>query len=226
MLNVECLTVFPPFMANCFVVRREDAPERAILVDPGGDAPLIREWLKRLGITSLEAIWLTHGHLDHLGAVAEVLQAHPGIPVWIHEAEARWCSSALLNGSETFGCPYTPFEPTNLWKDADEFSALGTTWRILHTPGHSPGSVCIMSAEAGIAFSGDLILYGATGRTDLPGGDNATIFRSLDRLARTPGELHLYPGHGEMTTLSDERRHNPYVQHAVNLFASTKGAAS
>ncbi|MGF1571930.1 MAG: MBL fold metallo-hydrolase [Sumerlaeia bacterium] len=212
MFTVDCLTVFSPFNSNCYFIRREGERE-TYLVDPGGDAELILRFIADNKLQP-KGIWLTHGHLDHLGAVAAVNQTL-NVPVHIHALEKEWCSSAKLNGSQTFGLSYEPFEPTGLWQDADEFEALGSTWRILLTPGHSPGSVCIINREAKIAFSGDLILGGAVGRTDLPGGDEMILFHSLKRLFTEEKGLRLYPGHYDDSTMEVEAKHNAYVQFAL-----------
>lgn len=213
MYKVECLTVFSPFNSNCYFIRPTGKNE-TIIVDPGGDAELILEWIEKEKAIP-EAIWLTHGHLDHLGAVAEILQQY-SIPVFIHENEKDLCSNALLNGFTTYGLPYNPFKATTLWQDKQEFQALGSTWRIMLTPGHSPGSVCIINPESRIAFSGDLILGGSTGRTDLPGGNEKELFNSLRRLFTEEKGLTLYPGHYEPTTMEDELLFNHEVRYALS----------
>lgn len=212
MFKVDSLTVFSPFNSNCYFIRPKNGNETYI-IDPGGDADLILEWIHR-NKAEVKGIWLTHGHLDHLGAVAEVNRKLK-VPVSIHRIEKEWCSDARLNGSQAFGMDYDSFQPTHLWEDNDEFEALGSVWRIMLTPGHSPGSVCIINREAGIAFSGDLILGGATGRTDLPGGNQGELFSSLKRLFTDEKELVLHPGHYGETSMLQERRSNYYVQLAL-----------
>lgn len=185
------------YQTNCYLLYR---PERqdCIVIDPGYEPETVLSQVKRLGKT-IAAILLTHGHFDHVGAVRD-LAAETGCPVYIHEAELS------MPPQMTAGRLYY----TNLYTEGDIVSLAGLTIRVYHTPGHTPGSVCL-EAE-GLLFTGDTLFAGSCGRTDLPGGSWPTILASLGRLRGFDGTLQVLPGHGESSLLSQEARHNPFLQ--------------
>lgn len=181
--------------ANCYLV--SDGGD-AVLIDPGDEAGRILAAVRARGVHVL-AILLTHGHFDHVGAVRPVAEALR-CPVWLHEAELS-VTPRMTNG---------PLYYTDSYDEGDtvRFGALSFT--VLHTPGHSPGSVCLRCAD--VLFSGDTLFACSCGRTDFPGGSPADMAASLRRLAAITDDLTVYPGHGEQTTLALERRMNPYFR--------------
>ena len=185
------------YQTNCYLLYR---PERqdCIVIDPGYEPETVLSQVKRLGKT-IAAILLTHGHFDHVGAVRD-LAAETGCPVYIHEAELS------MPPQMTAGRLYY----TNLYTEGDIVSLAGLTIRVYHTPGHTPGSVCLETE--GLLFTGDTLFAGSCGRTDLPGGSWPTILASLGRLRGFDGTLQVLPGHGESSLLSQEARHNPFLQ--------------
>jgi glyoxylase-like metal-dependent hydrolase (beta-lactamase superfamily II) len=183
------------YQTNCYIVQNGD---RCFLIDPGYEAARILAFLEEKGLTA-EAILLTHGHFDHVGAVRE-LAAELDCKVYIHEGDLA------LPPQFTAG----PLYYTDLYKGGITIEAAGLDVFIRHTPGHTPGSVCLLVEN--VLFSGDTLFAGSCGRTDLPGGDWNAIHESLRRLMRMPGELTVYPGHGQATTLEHERQYNPYVK--------------
>ena len=210
MLDVRMFTV-GPLQENCFVLRRPDAPS-AVIVDPGEEGPRLLEALPALGITTLEAVLLTHTHFDHVGAVAEVARA-TGAPVYCPELEAP----VLANINDFVRFPgFGPFESY----DADETVAGGETLslaglelEVVFTPGHSPGHVSYKVVDEPALFSGDVLFAGSVGRVDLPGGDWPTLLSSIDGLVRAfPAETRVYPGHMGITTLGDEQATNPFLR--------------
>ena len=194
MLNIHTL-VLGMYQVNCYVVHKADS-DRCVVIDPGYEPERISAFLKEKGLV-LDAILLTHGHFDHVGAVRD-LAAQTDCKVFLR-AEEKTMPHQLTAGALYATDEYAP-----------RFQIAGLDVTVLHTPGHTPGSVCLLIEDA--MFSGDTLFAGSCGRTDLPGGDWATIRRSLQRLKELPGDYRVYPGHGEDTTLEAERSYNPYLQ--------------
>jgi glyoxylase-like metal-dependent hydrolase (beta-lactamase superfamily II) len=159
---------------------------------------------EQLGLT-IEAILLTHGHFDHVGGVQPLVQA-TGCALWMSQGD--W--SQVRNPMNDYLYPIAncDFTDVQFCEDGQVIRAADLAFSVLETPGHSWGSVCYRCGDA--IFSGDTLFAGGCGRTDLPGGDWNTIRESLHRLADLPGNADVYPGHGESTTLDNERRNNPY----------------
>lgn len=191
----------PPLGANCYLLQKGDA---GLIVDPGGDAGLVVSACKDLGLVP-QAVLLTHGHFDHVGAVAELLDAWPGLELWCHSGDLTESDEQLFPLPRLLG-GRTP----RLLQEGQVLDLAGLEVQILHTPGHSAGSCCFL--VEGCLFTGDTLFRFSMGRTDLPGGDAQEMARSLGRLAALEGDLTVYPGHDAPTTLDHERAHNPYLQ--------------
>ena len=184
------------YQTNCYLVWDENSPS-CVVIDPGYEPDAVLLEAKKLG-KEIAAILLTHGHFDHVGAVRD-LAAETDCPVYIHEADLS------MPQQMTAG----PLYYTNLCGEGDRLELAGLSFKVLHTPGHTPGSVCYMCEN--VLFSGDTLFWGSCGRTDLPGGSWSTIRTSLLRLRDLPGDFDVYPGHGDATKLSFERNFNPYM---------------
>ena len=181
---------------NCYLVADEDG--NTAVIDPAAAPERILQTARDSGLT-IQAILLTHGHFDHVGAVAGLTQALR-CPVWMHESELT-LPEYLTDG---------PLSYTDGYGEGDTVTAGKLNFSVLHTPGHTPGSVCLRCEDA--LFSGDTLFAGSCGRTDFSGGSGSEMCRSLRRLAQLPGDLAVYPGHGEATTLEREKRVNPYMR--------------
>lgn len=179
---------------NCYILSEGS---RCLAIDPGDEPWKVSDFLEQQGLT-LDAILLTHGHFDHVGAV-KTLAADTDCRVFLCEQDLA------LPGSMTDG----PLYYTDFYGEGDELTLAGMTFRVLHTPGHTPGSVCLQFGEH--LFSGDTLFAGSCGRTDFPGSSPADMFRSLSRLSKLDERLKVYPGHGESTTIGEEKRYNPYL---------------
>ena len=205
-LDVRMFTV-GPVAENCFVVRRPDARE-AVVVDPGDEAPRLLGAIEELGL-DVQAILLTHTHFDHIGAVAP-LARDTGAPVYCPAVEAFVLAdiNTYVPWKE-FG-PFESYEADHLLDGGETLSLAGIDFDVVSTPGHSPGHMTF--ATDGHLFSGDVLFQGSIGRTDLPGGDYATLMASIDRLlAAYPDETRVFPGHMGLTTLGAERASNPFI---------------
>ena len=198
-----------PVQENCYLFRR-DGSDRALIVDPGEEAPRLLSAIEALGVT-LDGILLTHTHFDHVGAVAPVAKA-TGAEVWVPEIE-----KPVLADIMSF-VPWPGFGPFESW-DAEHTVAGGEKLElggfeidVLFTPGHSPGHVTYSIPDEQVIFSGDVLFEGSVGRTDLPGGDWPTLLESIRSLVDgLPAETTVYPGHMGVTTLGAERASNPFL---------------
>lgn len=197
-----------PLACNCYVVG-DEATRHAIVIDPGGDADDLAAVIaeQRLVVTAIVA---THAHFDHILA-AERLRALTGAPFLLHDADRPlldWMqeSGRLFLGVELPAAP----EVDTPAAEGDRVAAGSLELEIVHTPGHSPGSISLIAPDA--VFSGDTLFAGSIGRTDLPGGDTQALLNAVrSKLFALDESLVVYPGHGPVTTLGDERAHNPFV---------------
>ena len=191
----------------------DPAARRAIVIDPGGDAS---ELLGVLAAQSLEvtAIVATHAHFDHLLA-AEALRAATGAPFYLHRSDEALLSWMQESGRLFLGTDLPPPPEVDSWTTEGDRLVAGTAeLEVVHTPGHSPGSISLVSE--GALFSGDTLFAGSVGRTDLPGGDSAALVQAVrGKLFQLPAETPVYPGHGPATSLEEERRSNPFVGDAA-----------
>lgn len=192
---------------NCYFVYDEEKKE-ALVFDPPTDGAGIFSKLKENDIT-VAAIFLTHGHFDHIMGVNE-LKELADVKVYASKLEERVLTSAELNLSTQVGRLYT-VTPDVLLEDGEEATVAGITVKMISTPGHTEGSCCYYFEEAGYLIAGDTLFAGSCGRTDLPTGSGGKLNRSLkDVLMKFPDEVKVYPGHGEATTIGEERKYNPF----------------
>ncbi len=206
-LEVRQLTV-GPIAENCFIVRKEGA-DKAIVVDPGEEPERILAEIEQTG-AAVEAILITHCHLDHVGAVAPLARA-TGAPVYVPEIEVPVLADIMSFTMPGFG-PYEGYQADEVVKGGEALELAGLTLDVLFTPGHSPGHVTYAVRDEGALFSGDVLFQGSVGRVDLPGGDGPTLLRSIQALLDAhPAETAVYPGHMGATTLGAERATNPFL---------------
>lgn len=195
MLKIDVLPL-GDYQTNCYILHNEDSRD-CVILDPGYEPEIISRFLEEKGLT-LRAILLTHCHFDHVGAVKD-LAAQTDCRVYLCQKDLAM-PPMLTNG---------PLYYTDTYADGDTVTQAGIPFRVLETPGHTPGSVCLITG--GNLFSGDTLFAGSCGRTDLPGGDSRAMRDSLRRLAALKENYNVYPGHGSASTLDREKQTNPYL---------------
>jgi hydroxyacylglutathione hydrolase len=207
-MDVRMFTV-GPVMENCFLLRR-DGSDRALIVDPGEEAPKLLHAIGELGV-ELEGILLTHTHFDHVGAVAPVAKA-TGAEVWVPEIEKPVLADIMSFVPWPGFGPYESYDAEHTLAGGEQLELAGFEIDVIFTPGHSPGHVTFSIPDEQVVFSGDVLFQGSVGRTDLPGGDWPTLLDSIRGLVDSlPAETTVYPGHMGITTLGAERASNPFL---------------
>lgn len=203
------------FQQNCSLLWCEET-KKAAVVDPGGDLPQILAAIKQHGLT-LEKILLTHAHIDHAGATADLADQMKVPIIGPHKEDKFWIDS-LPGQSEMFGFPEArAFTPDQWLNDGDEVTVGNCKLSVHHCPGHTPGHVVFFSADEKLAVVGDVLFQGSIGRTDFPKGDHATLIRSIkQKLWPLGNDVSFIPGHGPMSTFGQERKSNPFVGDHTN----------
>ncbi|MEW5720634.1 MAG: MBL fold metallo-hydrolase [Chloroflexota bacterium] len=200
--------VVGPLGVNCYIIG-DDETRQAIVIDPGGNAREILDALRHGRLVPV-AIVATHAHFDHLLALEEV-RMQTRVSFLLHADEAEMLTHAPL-GARLFGFAFSQPAPADrLLRDGDEVRVGSIALKVLHTPGHSPGGMCLLRDNH--IFVGDTLFQGGIGRVDLPGGDYATLLRSIrDKLLTLPDATIVHPGHGDATTIGEERQLNPFLR--------------
>ena len=196
MLNIHMLTL-GLYQTNCYIVYNEGS-NKCLVIDPGYEANTILNRTALLGL-EIEAILLTHGHFDHVGAVRQIA-ADTDCQVYLQERELS-LPAAMTDG---------PLYYTDLYPESGVLNLAGLDIKIIKTPGHTPGSVCLLIGDA--MFSGDTLFAGSMGRCDFPGSNIFDMRKSLKKLCNLAGDYRVFPGHAEATTLEHERKTNPYLR--------------
>ena len=203
------------YQTNCFVVQPRqpaDPSSRGCwVVDCGFEPGVMIDFIKRENLKP-EALLLTHTHCDHIAGIDEMLDALGPMPMYVHKAERGFCSEPMLNLSVGIGMNLRVTEPDHFLEGGETLALGETTWRVVHTPGHSPGGVCYVHDESRQAIVGDTLFAGSIGRSDLPTSDANALRHTIQNVIMSwPDDMTIYPGHGPKTTIGRERKSNPYV---------------
>lgn len=202
-MKVKLLRV-GPIGTNCYILE-DDQTNLAAVIDPGDEPELIQEALEKEGV-EVRYLLLTHGHYDHTTAVPALHRVYPQADIYIHQADANGAGSTLF--------PLTgEVDDLKLYDEGDVIRLGDHEIQVLHTPGHSPGSVTLKVED--VLFTGDTLFAGSCGRTDLRGGSYEEIMESLKRLGELEGDFHVCPGHDRTSTLERERKYNPFLLEAM-----------
>ena len=199
------------FQTNCYVLRESETAKNCLVIDTGLEAGRLIELLKQHKLNPV-AVVLTHGHADHVAGVAALRESFPDIKTYIHKLDADMLTEAPSN-FELLAGGVSSNQPADLILEEESVvEQAGIKLEVLHTPGHTPGGICLYSEDEGIVFTDDALFAEGVGRTDL-GGNMAQLIKSIrEKLLTLPGDTAVYPGHGPVTTIAHEKAHNQFLQ--------------
>ncbi len=210
-MDVEIIAL-GPFEANAVVLWTKN--RQAIVTDPGSEANVLREFLDRNQLRPV-AYLLTHGHVDHVSALAELSERFPA-PMYMHPDDSAWAFSPTNQLPPYYATPKVPAKALTPVIHDQAIDIPDVKIRVIHTPGHSPGGVCYYFEQEHILLSGDTLFCGSVGRSDLPGGNPKILSRSLKQLTELPEITRVIPGHGPETTIAQEKRTNYFLRGEYN----------
>ena len=200
------------YETNCYILRKSSAANGCVVVDPGLEVEQLLDFIKRHKLNPA-AVVLTHGHIDHIGGVGELRENYPDVRVYIHKLDAKMLENSYSNLSAMMGAAFST-EPADFsLEDGSVIEQAGVKLQVLHTPGHTPGGICLYSKDEGIVFTDDTLFAESIGRTDFPGGSLEQLLKSVrEKLFTLPDDTIVYPGHGPSTTIAREKAHNPFLR--------------
>lgn len=205
------------YQTNCYCVRTNKDAAECLIIDPGLEPEPLVQMLKENDRTPVDIV-LTHGHVDHIGGVESIRRHWPKVRAAIHKDDASMLVNPAENLSLMAGC-MVQTRPADVLLDSEKYyEAAGIEFQLFHTPGHSPGSICLYAAQEHILFAGDTLFCGSVGRTDFPGGSHERLINSIQtKLLVLPEQTKVYTGHGPETTIGNEKKFNPFLSQSGGL---------
>lgn len=210
-MQIDCL-VLGEYQTNCYILRESKQASDCLLIDAGLEPKQLVEFLQAHKLNPVGLI-LTHGHIDHVGGIAILRKKFPNIKVYIHKLDEAMLTNTVSNLSALIDRPFTAGCADFCVEQGDVIEVAGIRLQVLHTPGHTPGGICLYSKESHIVFTDDTLFTQSIGRTDFPGGNMAELIKSIkEKLLVLPDNTVVYPGHGPATTIGREKLQNQYLQ--------------
>jgi len=204
--------VLGEFETNCYIIRNSKTDKDCLIIDTGLGAGRLLNFLGENKLNPL-AVVLTHGHIDHIGAIAELCDNFPHIRIYIHKQDARMLQDSYSNLSAIMGGRFSTRPADFLLEDGSIVDEAGIKLEVLHTPGHTPGGICLYSKDEKVVFTDDTLFIDSIGRADFPGGSLEQLLTSVrEKLFALPGNTIVYPGHGPSTTIDREKTYNQFFQ--------------
>jgi hydroxyacylglutathione hydrolase len=200
-----------PFLTNCYILHTPPNPA-CVIVDASFGPEVMIDFIREESL-DVQAIVLTHAHIDHIAGINELRETFPDAPTMIHDDEANWLTDAKVNMSADYGSPIQSTPADRLLTHDDTLELVGCPWRVLHVPGHSPGSIALYSDDHRVALVGDALFKGSVGRHDFPSSNGDQLFSTIKQhLYALPDDTLALPGHGPHTAIGDEKANNPFVR--------------
>jgi len=200
------------YQTNCYILRENEAAKDCLIIDTGLEAGELVNFLQRHKLNPV-AVVLTHGHADHIIGLAALRSRFPDIKVYIHKLDAEMLTETNSNMLAFMKQPFSVESADFLIEESNAIEEAGINLDVLHTPGHTPGGICLYSKADGIVFVGDTLFADSVGRTDMPGGSATQLIKSIkEKLCLLPDETVVYPGHGPITTIAQEKTNNPFLK--------------
>jgi hydroxyacylglutathione hydrolase len=204
--------VLGAFETNCYVLRHDPGVSQCLVIDTGLEAGPLVDFLQTHELDPA-ALILTHGHADHIAGVVELRKNFPIVKVYIHRLDSDMLTGEQDNLSMLAGGVFRAEPADSLLQEGDVIEQADIKLEVLHTPGHTPGGICLYCRQQGIVFVGDTLFAGSVGRTDFPAGSMTQLIKSIkEKLFALPDETVVYPGHGPTTTIAREKAYNPFVR--------------
>jgi hydroxyacylglutathione hydrolase len=204
--------VLGEFETNCYVLRSSEQAQICLIIDAGLDIVPLLVFLDKHKLTP-EALVITHGHIDHIAGVDALREKFPTLSTYIHKLDAELLTDTVGNLSFMTGNSFSTEKADCLIEEGDEIDRAGIKLLVIHTPGHTPGGICLYAEQDGVVFVGDTLFASSVGRTDFPGGDMGKLIEGIkQKLLTLPDDTVVYPGHGPKTTIRQEKASNPFLQ--------------